>query len=85
MSDGGDGLLLHDGSRAEQGACGHKEDIAEGALAHFIEDIAAQHRGTASAARSAGMDVLTLIKDHHAAVAVALAELDAFFTEQIVQ
>lgn len=85
MGDGGDALLLHDGGRAEQRACRNEEDIAESAVAHFVEDIAAQHRGTASAARSAGVDVLIFIKDHHAAVAVALAELDAFFAEQIMQ
>lgn len=85
VGDTWNGLLLHDGGGAEQCSCGHKKDIAEGALAHFVEDITAQHRGTASAARSAGVDVLIFIKDHHAAVAVALAELDPFFTEQITQ
>ena len=85
MSDGGDGLLLHDCGGAEQCACRDEEDIAEGSVTHFVEDIAAQHRGTASAARSAGVDVLIFVKDHHAAVAVALAELDAFFAEQIMQ
>lgn len=41
VSDGGNGLLLHDGCGAEQCACRHKENITEGAVAHFVEDITA--------------------------------------------
>ena len=78
MRDRRDALLLHDGSRAEQRACRNKPDIAKYALAHLVEDISAQHRRAAAAPRASRVDVLALVKDHHAAVAVAFAEIDPF-------
>lgn len=85
MRDRRDGLLLHHGRGTEQRAGRDKQDITENALAHFVEDITAQYRRAAAAARSAGMNVLILVKDHHAAVAVTLAEIYALFSQQIPQ
>ena len=85
MRDRRDALLLHHGRGAEQRTRWHKQDIAEHALAHLVEDISAQHGRTAAAARSAGMNVLTLIKNHHAAITVTLTEIDALLLQQIPQ
>ena len=41
--------------------------------------------GTKRILRKVPSRILSLVEDHHAAVAVALAELDAFFAEQITQ
>ena len=85
MRNGRDALLLHDGGWTEQRARGNEQDIAIDALAHFVEDIAAQYRSAAPAAGAAGMDVLRFIKDHHAAIAVPLADVDPLFAQQISQ
>jgi len=78
-------LLLHDGRRTQQRAGRHKEDIAVKPLTHHRKDIAAQYRRAASASRAARVNVLTLVKDHHTAVAVTLSEIDSLFRKQITQ
>ena len=78
MRDRGDTLLLHDCCRAEQCPCRNKQDIAEHALLHFIENIAAQHRSTAAAPRAARVYVLAFVEDHHTAIAVLFPEIDPF-------
>ena len=85
MGYGRDGLLLHHGRGAEQGAGGDEKDVAQPPRAHTAQDMTAQHRGAAPAARAAGVDVLSLAEYHDTAVVVARAQIDAFREQQIIQ
>ena len=85
MRDSGDALLLHHGRGTEQRTRRHKKNVAQITCAQAIKNIAAQHRRAAAASGAAGVDILLLIKDHYAAVAVAGTEIDALLTQQIIQ
>ena len=83
MRNGWDRLLLHHGGGTEQRPGRDKEDILQLSPAHRAEDMTAQHRRAASAARAARVDVLTLGEYHNAAVAVTAADIHTLFSEQI--
>ena len=85
MSDRRDGELLHDGGRAEQGSRGHEKDVAKPPRAHAAQDVSAQHRGAAAAARASRVNVLSLAEDHDPAVLVTGAEIDALVQQKVIQ
>lgn len=85
MGDRRDRLFLQNGRRAEQRAGRDKQDIAISSAAEISEDMPAQYRRAASASRSARVDVLTVVKDHHAAVLMLCRDIDPFFQHQVTQ
>ena len=85
MRDRRDRLFLKNGRRTEQRACRDEQDIAVLVRAQISEDVPAQHGRAASASGAAGMNVLPLVKNHHAAVLMLRRNIDPLLQHQIVQ
>ena len=83
MCDSGDTLpLLHRGG-TQQRAGRRKQNVLQPPLPHLPEYMRRQYRRTASRAGSARVDIRRFFKHQHAAIIVAIADIDALLRQKL--
>ena len=86
MADTGNGQALLTGSGGQKGAGAAKENALQLAVVQLIQQIAAECDGAASAAGSAGMDILVqIVKDKGSAVCQFSAQIQMVSFSQFQQ
>ena len=83
MTNGRNAFSLLGGKGRKQGACTAEQNVFQLSLCHLAQQIAAEHHSAATAAGSAGMNILFLqIKNHGTAVIIYSADADTVFAKQ---